>query len=234
MAYILAIDTTLGACSVALLKDGEVRAEQKEVRARGHVERLLPMADEVLKSAGCDPQELDYIAVTKGPGTFAGVRIGLSAAKGMALALDIPIVAITSLEALAFEYAYNNENYSGNIMVAIDARRGEFYMQEFAVLNGCVDPINEAEAVRFEAVTDKLSDKVSVMIGSGTVLLKEIFEAGDIDMLDQYVNPTATMIGLMAFQVSSGFMKSDDVTPLYLRAPDAKLPSKSEIVIIDG
>ena len=136
MTYILAIDTTLGACSTSLLKDKYVLSRMMEVRARGHVERLLPMISETLIEAQVKQSDLDYIAVTIGPGTFAGVRIGLSAAKGMALALNIPLIAITSLEAIAFQYVQENVQFSGKFAVAIDAHRGEIYVQTFLAVKG--------------------------------------------------------------------------------------------------
>jgi tRNA threonylcarbamoyladenosine biosynthesis protein TsaB len=98
---ILAVDTALNACSVAILRSGEVVLSRVEPMAKGQAERLAPMAQEVLAEAGIAPSALDRIAVTRGPGAFTGLRIGLAFARGLAVALDRPCVGISTLEVLA-------------------------------------------------------------------------------------------------------------------------------------
>ena len=147
MNTILAIDTTLGACSAAIIKDGELLGHMLEARARGHVERLLPMVAELCEETGTALPELSHIAVTVGPGTFAGVRIGLSAAKGMGLALDVPLIPVTTLQAIAYEYGFDHKDFSGKIAVAIDARRGEIYLQVFEINLGACEGYSDAAAV---------------------------------------------------------------------------------------
>jgi tRNA threonylcarbamoyladenosine biosynthesis protein TsaB len=98
---ILAVDTALNACSVAILRSDEVLLSRVEPMAKGQAERLAPMAQEVLAEAGIVPSALDRIAVTRGPGAFTGLRIGLAFARGLAVALDRPCVGISTLEVLA-------------------------------------------------------------------------------------------------------------------------------------
>jgi tRNA threonylcarbamoyladenosine biosynthesis protein TsaB len=98
---VLAIDTTLDACSVAITRDGDVLAARSERMSKGQAERLAPMAQEAIKAAGIAFKQLDRIAVTTGPGSFTGVRVGLSFARALALALDKPCVGVSTLEALA-------------------------------------------------------------------------------------------------------------------------------------
>lgn len=215
MTKILAFDTTLGACSVALQVDGEIVSSKKEVRARGHVERLLPMVDEIMDDAGVKLDDIEYIAVTVGPGTFAGVRIGLSAAKGMALALDIPVIAVTSLEAIAFGYFRSNPD-TKTANVCIDARRGEFYMQSFeqdmtALNDAAAVPLSDIESYKFAG---------GGAIGSGSKLIGK-------ESLEEYNSPNAENIALYAASKTSGAGNADHIKPLYLRAPDAKPPSAS-------
>lgn len=229
MTNILAIDTTLGACSVALSKDGRVLGHLIEVRARGHVERLLPMVAELCEKSAVEAGELSHIAVTIGPGTFAGVRIGLSAAKGMGLALDIPLIPLSSLEAIAFSYAHENANFEGDIVVAIDARRGEIYLQSFEINSGQVKAVSEAAAVPVEAAKDNIPSAVSVVIGSAGEILKD----EKLQYAEGYNHPKAEMIALWAAHALSLAMDSDQVSPLYLRAPDAIMPAKLDMVIID-
>ena len=96
---ILAINTAEAACDVALIRDGVVAAEKRETMARGQDGRLPLLVDEVLAEAGTELAALDRIAIVTGPGSFTGIRIGVAFARGLALALDIPAIGLTSLEA---------------------------------------------------------------------------------------------------------------------------------------
>src|ERR1700740_3337346 len=98
---ILAVDTCLGACSVALLDDEKALAHRFELMDRGHAEALAPMVQEAMKEAGIAYDLLDRLAVTVGPGTFTGQRVGLAFMRGMRVALACPLVGVTTLEAMA-------------------------------------------------------------------------------------------------------------------------------------
>ncbi|HEY1877059.1 MAG TPA: tRNA (adenosine(37)-N6)-threonylcarbamoyltransferase complex dimerization subunit type 1 TsaB, partial [Rhizomicrobium sp.] len=98
---LLAVDTALGACSVALLAGDQVRAHVLERMERGHAERLAPMVDEAMKAAKADFAHITHLAVTTGPGTFTGQRVGLAFMRGLRLGLQIPLVGVTTLEAMA-------------------------------------------------------------------------------------------------------------------------------------
>lgn len=100
---VLAIDTSLDACAVAIVRDGEVLAHLHESMTRGQAERLAPMVREAAQQAGVTFAQLDRIAVTTGPGSFTGVRVGLSFARALALSLNKPCVGVSTLEALALE-----------------------------------------------------------------------------------------------------------------------------------
>lgn len=104
---VFSLDTALDACSVALVRDGETIAVLREAMPRGQAERLAPMAREAMQQAGATFAEIDRITVTTGPGSFTGVRVGLSFARALALALDKPCVGVSTLEALALEAGEN-------------------------------------------------------------------------------------------------------------------------------
>lgn len=123
---LLAIETSTEACSVALVH-GDQMIARSEVAPRRHAELVLPMADGLLAEAGLGRHALDAIAVGRGPGAFTGVRLGISLAQGMALALDRPVVTVSSLAALALE-APEGE---GAILAVIDARMGEIYAASY-------------------------------------------------------------------------------------------------------
>ena len=229
MNTILAIDTTLGACSAAIIKDGELLGHMLEARARGHVERLLPMVAELCEETGTALPELSHIAVTVGPGTFAGVRIGLSAAKGMGLALDVPLIPVTTLQAIAYEYGFDHKDFSGKIAVAIDARRGEIYLQVFEINLGACEGYSDAAAVPVDTAKNNIHSTVSVVIGSAAPMLKD----ENLHYTEGYIHPKAEMIAGLAAASLSLAMDSDQISPLYLRAPDAILPAKQDMIIID-
>lgn len=121
---LLAFETATEACSVALWLDGEVR-ERFEVAPRRHAELALPWAEGLLADAGVARSQLDAIAVGRGPGAFTGVRLGIALAQGIALALDRPVVPVSTLAALAAPVA------GERVIAAIDARMGEVYLAAF-------------------------------------------------------------------------------------------------------
>ncbi|HKZ11075.1 MAG TPA: tRNA (adenosine(37)-N6)-threonylcarbamoyltransferase complex dimerization subunit type 1 TsaB [Rhodanobacteraceae bacterium] len=123
---LLAIETATEACSVALLH-GEMLIDRTELAPRRHAELVLPMAEDVLAEAGITRRQLDAIAVGQGPGAFTGVRLAISVAQGLALALDLPVVPVSSLAALAMQAPKNG----AAILAAIDARREEIYAGAF-------------------------------------------------------------------------------------------------------
>ena len=124
---LLAIETATEACSVALWCDGVLR-ERFEVAPRRHTELVLPWADAVLAEAGIAKTQIDVIACGRGPGAFTGVRLAVALTQGLALALDRPVVAVSTLAALAFAA---NAAPGEAVLAAIDARMGEVYLAAF-------------------------------------------------------------------------------------------------------
>src|SRR5579871_6712308 len=126
---ILAIDTALEACAAAVLDTttSKVLASESLVMKRGHAEALMPLIGRVMRDSGLQFAALDRIAVTSGPGSFTGLRVGLSAARGIALAADKPVVGVTTLTAYAAPSVSANAEYP--VISAIDARHDHVYFQ---------------------------------------------------------------------------------------------------------
>jgi tRNA threonylcarbamoyladenosine biosynthesis protein TsaB len=124
---LLAFETSTEACSVALWRDGEV-VERFGIAPRRHAELALPWAEALLAEAGVARTQLDAIAVGRGPGAFTGVRLGVAIAQGIALALDIPVLPVSTLLALAARAPDSAQR----VLAAIDARMGEVYLGAFA------------------------------------------------------------------------------------------------------
>jgi tRNA threonylcarbamoyladenosine biosynthesis protein TsaB len=157
---LLAIETATEACSVALWLDGEVR-ERFEIAPRRHTELVLPWAEELLAEAGVARTQLDAIAVGRGPGAFTGVRLAVALAQGIALALDLPVVPVSTLATLA----YPARTRGADVLAAIDARMQEVYLGWFRA--------DEAGGLRalapeWMAAPDTVELDASALVGVGT------------------------------------------------------------------
>ena len=139
---LLAFETATEACSVALWLDGEV-LERFDIAPRRHAELSLPWAEQLLAEAGVAKAQLDAIAVGRGPGAFTGVRLAVALAQGIALALDRPVVPVSTLAALALRASGGADT---RVLAAIDARMGEVYIGAFALRDGDAVPLS-AECV---------------------------------------------------------------------------------------
>lgn len=222
---ILALDSALSSCSAAVIRDGKILSELFENRLRGQAERLIPMCQEVCAQAGLSFDDLGMITVTRGPGTFTGVRIGLAAAKGLALALGVPLIGVTTLEVVATNLAQDlGPDFAGRIAVAHDARRSEVYLQLFDLKNGTIHPASVPEAVALTDVGTHIRDGVAIMVGTGIDLVKPLLPDDileDLDFPTGKAQPNAGRVGLIASERLATYDASDRVVPLYLRAPDA-------------
>lgn len=207
---VLALDTCLTACSVAVCDGERVLATACEVMARGHQERLAPMAQAVMAEAGLAFSDLDRIGVTVGPGSFTGLRVGVAFAKGLASALGVPAVGVGTLEAMAAPVA-------GLAFTVIDARREQVYCQAFEDGEALMAPdalgLGDA-AARLAEITQ---GRPVTLIGSGAPLLAPMVPAARVFAAE---GADARDVARLAAARSPAPPR-----PLYLRAPDAKLPA---------
>jgi tRNA threonylcarbamoyladenosine biosynthesis protein TsaB len=219
---VLAFDTTLEACSAALWQAGRVLAAEHRHLARGHAEALLPMVEAVMARAELDYAALDLIAVTRGPGTFTGLRIGLAAARGLGLASGRPVLGLTSLEALAAGAQPAANGHS--LLVAIDARRGEVYGQAF---DAALKPLCDAFAGSPAAAAEAIPEGPVLVLGSGAALVREALaaERPGLRFSPGDEQPDAAVIAARAADLAAGEeLGLRPPVPLYLRQPDARLP----------
>jgi len=207
---VLGLDTCLASCAVAVLDGERELASACEVMARGHQERLAPMAQAVMAEADLPFSALERIGVTVGPGSFTGLRVGIAFAKGLASALDISTAGIGTLEALAADLP-------GFVFVAIDARRGQLYGQAFEDGRALMAPDALAAETAAARLAELAKGRPVTLVGSGAALLAPLVPKAKVLPLE----------GADARQVARLAAARDPapLRPLYLRAPDAKLPA---------
>jgi len=217
---ILAIDTALDACAAAVLDidAGRLIAQESQAMKRGHAEALMPLIARVIKAAGIAFAALDRIAVTTGPGSFTGLRVGLSAARGIALAADKPVVGLTTLTAYAAPVV--SENAEQPVISAIDARHDQVYFQVVSgdgssLIRPRVAPIEEAlRASRFGAPH---------LVGNAAGILADRWPTDALPPFRVDAQP-APDIAWVAWLGAAVNPDTAPARPYYLRAPDAKLP----------
>jgi tRNA threonylcarbamoyladenosine biosynthesis protein TsaB len=218
---ILAVDTALGACSAAVMQDDRSRAHRFAAMERGHAEALAPMVQEAMAEAGLAFADLDRLAVTTGPGTFTGQRVGLAFMRGLRIALKRPLIGITTLQAMAA--AAMAETGASRAAVLHDARRGEVY---FALYAGSDDAIVEPCLLAFDDAVAEIFRrfKTSPVAFAGTAAQAayERYRQGSEDgLVSSVTQPDALWVARLALRAPA---PDEAPRPLYLRPPDAKLP----------
>ena len=218
---ILAFDTSMAACSAAILRDAASPPIQRFERMdRGHAEALFPMIEAVMRDGACGFGDLSKIAVTVGPGSFTGVRAGVAAARGFALAAGLPVVAATSLEVMARGLVRQSsvaERGAGFVIVH-DARRDEFYLQCFTA-DGT--PLTEPALCTLSEAADALRPGNGLVAGSGAEALASEAARRGYQLHARFADLLPEARDLAAIAVTKS-PQHRPVAPLYLRAPDAK------------
>ena len=217
---LLAIDTALGGCSVALLDGDKILSHIFEAMDRGHAERLAPMVQDAMRHAGAEFPVLTHLAVTTGPGTFTGQRVGLAFMRGLRLALKLPLTGVTTLEVIAL--AAMDETGQPKAAVIHDARREEAYLllQDGGqvVLQPCV--------MTFAGAVERIRTfGPCALAGTGAAAAKAMLGADFT--LSTIRQPDALWVARLAHALP---VPVEAPGPLYLRAPDAKLPGGKALV----
>jgi tRNA threonylcarbamoyladenosine biosynthesis protein TsaB len=213
---VLAFDSGGAACTAAVLRDGAVAAQRLAPMERGHAEALMPMIDAVLQEAGIEVAALDLIAVTTGPGAFTGLRIGLAAARGLALASGVPALGITRFAAAAA--AVPRERQAGKrLVIALDSKRRELYLQVLA--EGAAE--GDGALVPPEAVADWLPPGKLLLAGDAAASLARLIAAREgVEQAPGTGVVDAVDVARLAAAAWRPGLRPPPPRPLYLRAPD--------------
>ncbi len=226
MPKILSIETSTTVCSVALTTDGNTLASQKLFIEKSHSTLLTVVIEQIMKQVGMEMAELDAIAVSKGPGSYTGLRIGVSTAKGLCYALDKPLIAVNTLLAMANEV--NRQNHSQALLCPmIDARRMEVYT---ALYDGELNELEKTSAKILEenSFDETLNQKQVLFFGNGADKFMALKTGVANAVFIDNITPSAWSVGLLANQA---FLRGDfeDVAyfePFYLKDFVATKPKK--------
>lgn len=194
MSYILSIETATTNCSVSLSQNGKtIVLKEDNNKNYSHAESLHIFIDRVLTEAGVTGKQLDAIAVSKGPGSYTGLRIGVSAAKGLCFALDVPLIAVPTLEVLAHEVIGNK----GIIIPMLDARRLEVYT---AIFNSNYNEISQTEAKILDenAFAEELNQGSVYFVGNGVEKTKALISHPNAYFVENKL-PSANNMSVLAF-----------------------------------
>ncbi|MEX0272756.1 MAG: tRNA (adenosine(37)-N6)-threonylcarbamoyltransferase complex dimerization subunit type 1 TsaB [Flavobacteriaceae bacterium] len=216
MAIILNLETATTNCSVSLARDGELVAiREHDDRNYSHAEKLHVFIDEVVQEAGFTYDMLNAIAVSKGPGSYTGLRIGVSAAKGLCFVLDIPLVSVATLKSMAHQVSLASDDI---IVPMLDARRMEVYSCVFDHLYGEIRE-TRAEVVNGESFGDFLKESGHVhLVGSGAEKCRQVLDDARF-LFNTSLIPSAREMALLSYQKYSDgqFVDVAYFEPYYLK-----------------
>jgi len=221
---ILSVDTATSSCSVAIVDKTSLLSEFTIGREETHSKHLMDMIKTALRISGLTFSDLDGFAVTIGPGSFTGLRIGVSTIKGLAVASKKPVVGISSLEALAFQVACSHDL----ICPILDARKGEVYFSRYRFLNGHLKKQTKERVAPPDTAVDDL-DESCLFVGNGALLYKEMIldKMGEFASFAPMIQHTIRASSLVYLSMSKFENNDTDdiekIVPYYIRKSDAEL-----------
>jgi tRNA threonylcarbamoyladenosine biosynthesis protein TsaB len=224
MNHLLAIDTSTTSCSVALFNGDRLISEAVLSEGKTHSRHMLSMVHRILQEGDCHISGIKGLAVTRGPGTFTGLRIGLSTVKGLAAATGVPVVGVSSLAALAFPFRLMERP----VVAMIDARRGEVYHAQFrGGSTATVAVVGEVTVCAPEAAAARLPED-AILVGSGAALYRDVFQSQCPQI--RFADPSqhiirAASVGLLAMARlhEKDGDSIDGLIPDYIRKSDAQI-----------
>jgi len=224
---VLGIETATLVAGVALINNGKVISEHFINNRKTHSQTLMPMIKEVLTEGGVSPQELGGIAVSVGPGSFTGLRIGIATAKGLAQALNLPIVGVKTLDALA----NNLVGVQGLVCPILDAKKSQVYTAIYNTQEGIVEPLSDHMAIDLEELVVRIKSfkqKVT-FLGDGVPVFKNslLEMLGDKVVFANEVNSlprgaSVAQLGLRLLEQNQ-MVNLLELQPFYIRKPEAEI-----------
>ena len=213
---ILAIETSTDVCSVAIYNQGRLLAVSESLDAYSHAERLAPLIDEILSDNNVNRKELSAVAVSAGPGSYTGLRIGTSTAKGLCYALDIPLITIGTLESMLEGIEQGNDNHL--LCPMLDARRMEVYCL-LADSNGKIIEPTQAKIIDESSFSTYLNTSKIIFFGNGADKCKSVITTENAIFIDD-IKPSAINIGKLAYNKykMNDFADLVNFEPDYLKA----------------
>jgi tRNA threonylcarbamoyladenosine biosynthesis protein TsaB len=218
MTHILCIETATEICSVAIAKNGETIALLEDTQGNNHASQLHILVAKVLEQSKLQLSDLQAIVISKGPGSYTGLRVGVSAAKGYCYALQIPLIAINTLQSLANGFWQNNPNYSGLVCPMIDARRMEVYGALFNQTLHEVLP-TQAKIIDEQSFVEQLSQNQIAFIGNGAAKCQNTIISTNAHFENHYNRCNASYLSSLAQQAFNQ-QQFEDVAyfePYYLK-----------------
>jgi tRNA threonylcarbamoyladenosine biosynthesis protein TsaB len=217
MALILGIETATEVCSVAIIKDEICLAEHNNLDGNAHVSQLHAMVQNLMQENGFGLNQLNAIAISIGPGSYTGLRVGVSAAKGFAFALNIPVIGITSLKSLANRFLVQTEKINGLLVPMIDARRMEVYSAVYDINLTELEPIH-AKILEEDSFADLANTSPLYLFGNGASKCIQFLNHPNINIIPNFHCGAAGLASLaeQAFQ-KSDFLNLAYFEPLYLK-----------------
>lgn len=222
---ILAAECSASSVSCAIEIDGKIAAHSFSNQKITHSQTLLPMISSVLKSANVTPKEIDAFAVSAGPGSFTGVRIGISAIKGMATPFNAKCFGVSTLEAIA----YNYKDTDCIACAVMDARCNQVYNALFRISGGTVTRLTQDRAIMIDELLTDLSsyNEKIIIIGDGTHLFSNYITDNIILAEEDRRNQTA--IGVIHAAKNYTPVTYGELLPTYLRLPQAERELKAKL-----
>ena len=220
MVTTLGLDSTGAACSAAIWRAERVVAHRFAAMERGQAEALMPMVAAVLEEAALAIDALDLIAVTVGPGAFTGVRIGIAAARGLSLASGVPALGVSSFVAAAAQ-APLEERQRRPLLVALDSRRAEFFVEMFGTDD---TPLGLGALLSVDEIAARLPAEPLLLAGDAAAALAGALQRRDLALASRAGAIDAGDVARLAARAWQPGMRPPPPEPLYLRAPDTTMP----------
>lgn len=215
---ILGIETSTAVCSVGLFREGKPNVEQSLQESHIHSEKLLTLVQQVIRSGETALARMDAIAVSIGPGSFTGLRIGLSTAKGLSYALDKPLVAVSTFKAIA-EAARQRRPSTNTITVLIDAKKGEWYVGQFRVAGDAVQELMPIEVKRLEEGMATVRKEASSLLLTDRVADVSRFSDAAVTVEDVHPYCQGAVVAALGYRkvLEKEFSDVPALEPMYLK-----------------